>query len=117
MHKINKSPKGSVNLEYFLADLNRGLIARVMKEKDKFKRNEMSTFINGLIDDLNKEDKVLVPTDKTNGCVSMTLAQYKMEMNKALNEVADKIETNEVKSIKNQAMEVLKSLEHKLSKN
>ena len=115
--KLNRAPRGSINLENFLADLNRELITKIVKEKGKSGEDEMSKFIKGILNNLNEQNKVLVPTDKTNSYVIMSLNQYRSEMTETLNEVANVIEVHEVKCIKNQAIEILEKLQYKLSKN
>ena len=68
---MKKAPPGSINLESFINDLQREALNEAFNKDNE--PDEMKNFMKDLISDLNADNSVIVPTDKTNGCINMKL--------------------------------------------
>jgi len=104
--KLNYTLKGSINLESFIPNLKRELTYKILKEI-KSKEDNKLNFINDLLLKLNTKDKVLVPIDKTNRYMIITLENYRILMFKNLDKNTDKIDMKEVRKFKGEAVEIL----------
>ena len=89
------APKGTVELENFLADLAREILWKCVTlynsrhsiyNQDELisERERLSRFIIELRKELKSNNTLMVPTDKTNGYVVMQTDKYKEEMFNAL---------------------------------
>ena len=104
--KIKITPKGSV--EYFLNDLAKELLKRAFSQKKgdeeihpKFPlHKDISKFISELIKDLKNLNYIIVPTDKTNGCIMIKLEEYAIKMKEALAKVFNLISAKMLKDSK-----------------
>ena len=105
---MNYTLKGSINLKSFITDLKRELTYKILKEKKKMsKEDDMLNFIKELLSNLNAEDKVSVLIDKTNGCIIITLKNYRILMFKN-EENIDEIDVKEVSKFKGEVVKILK---------
>lgn len=80
------------------------------------KYNEASTFINSLIKDSKNFEIMIVPTDKTNGYITMNTKEYKLEIGEYLTKMAHLIDIKNIKCFKLEALLLLEELCLKISK-
>ena len=84
-NKYITAPKDIVNLKNFLANITRDILIQSLKCNNNNNRtntrsilehSELSTLTEDLALQLESTNKVLVPTDKTNGFVMMSIDEY-----------------------------------------
>ena len=85
------------------------------KDKSKSKREEISLFLCEIVKELKANNKVLIPTDKTNGYALMTVEEYASEMEQALLKTSRPIDAKNVKKYQHEALNLLEETRLSLS--
>eukprot|EP00957_Ditylum_brightwellii_P112203 8554566-Ditylum_brightwellii.AAC.1 len=87
VEKVKWAPKGSEDLECFLHRLETTLLEKVKDHTPRPKSRKDKEF-DDLFNELRKESKLVVPTDKTNNFTIVAIKDYVKWVNKQLSETA-----------------------------
>jgi len=69
--KIKIVPKETTELENFITDLQRELLYEVFNQRKYKAETKMDNFMKKLLIDLNSDENLIVPMDKTNRYISL----------------------------------------------
>eukprot|EP00957_Ditylum_brightwellii_P176524 13443432-Ditylum_brightwellii.AAC.1 len=114
VEKVTQAPKGSEDLEHFLHRLETTLLEKV-KEHTPLPKLRKDKEFDDLFNELRKESKVVVPTDKTNNFTTAATKDYVKWVNDQLSETAQEVLRSYMMGLHEDAESFLKQIDFLLS--
>jgi hypothetical protein len=113
----SRAPKGTDQLEAFIADMETQLIETALNENNKYKPNARAKEIRDIAKQMSEQDHIIVPTDKTNSFTVMQTDDYKQKVLKHLLKDGKEISRERLIQAKEQANELLEEIDRLCSKS